>query len=664
MSEPQKIGIIGGGISGLALGYYLAKLNFKVAIFEKDKDLGGLLGSFDLDESGKIKLEKNYHHNFTDEKHILELISDLGLGGELEWRRAPMSVFIHKQFYSFITPWDLLKFPHLNIISKIRLGLVTAFLKIRKNFGERQDAPAAAWLKKYAGQQVWQTIWQPLFEGKFGQFYQEISLSWFATRVKQRGHSANKAGEVLGYPKNGYQRIIDRLETAILSAGGRIYKGIGAKKIEQMAGGRFKLLTESGEEEFDVIVSTIAPPLLAGLLPAELAQFKERLAAIKYIGNISVIFELKEPLTKYYWTNILAGGFSFRGIMEQTNFIPRERYAGKNLCYLSHYTATDSPYFNLGKEELISLYVSDLKKINPAVADLIVKHWIFKNEYAQPIITPDYPRNLLTLKTPVDNLYFLSMAHIFPGDRGVDMAIGDCQKLARLISTEHQTFLSAQKWNEMMYEKYPTKRTYENKRWLVRFIERRRIKAVIKLAAIKPTDRIIEIGCEAGYLLNRLPDAKEIVGLDIAEKALADARRNLKSDKVKLICADGSDVPFADNYFDKVICSEMLEHAANPQKVIAEIYRLVRAGGEAIITVPYEKVLTDFKKLFRKLKLFNFLFPNIENKTSAWHIQNFNKPRILGLLKTYFEISKFKWVPFWPIGPIMAIKCRPKKFKN
>ena len=72
MSKSFNIGIIGGGLSGLALGYYLARLNFKVTIFEKEKNLGGLLSAFDIDKTGKIKLEKYYHHNFPGDRYILE----------------------------------------------------------------------------------------------------------------------------------------------------------------------------------------------------------------------------------------------------------------------------------------------------------------------------------------------------------------------------------------------------------------------------------------------------------------------------------------------------------------------------------------------------------------------------------------------------------------
>ena len=232
MKKPLNIAIIGGGISGLTLAYYLSKNGHKPVIFEKKENLGGLLGTFNIDGLGKIKLEKNYHHSFTDDKYTLELINNLGIAkDEMEWRRALMSVFIKNKFHSFLIPLDLLKFSHLSVFSKLRLGLFVIFLKIQKNCKKYKNIKASVWIEKYGGKQVWQMIWRPLFEGKFGKFYKEINLSWFCSRIKQRGHSSNKKGEILGYPKRSYQHIIDKLEEKILLAGGKIYKKSEVKKL-------------------------------------------------------------------------------------------------------------------------------------------------------------------------------------------------------------------------------------------------------------------------------------------------------------------------------------------------------------------------------------------------------------------------------------------------
>lgn len=223
------------------------------------------------------------------------------------------------------------------------------------------------------------------------------------------------------------------------------------------------------------------------------------------------------------------------------------------------------------------------------------------------------------------------------------------------------SFEQKQKWNEKMYSLFPTKNVYENKSFIVRFIEQARVKTVLDFSDIQNSDKVIEIGCEGGYLLKKILFAQEIVGLDIARNALDDARKNVKSNKVKLICADASNIPLENCYFDKIICSQTLEHVDNPVEIVAEMYRIIKPNGIMVISIPHEKVLRGLKKIFNKIGLFRILFPKIETSTSAWHLQDFNKKKIYQILSRYFNVRCFKYVPVPFFGPEMVIKCKPKK---
>lgn len=50
---------------------------------------------------------------------------------------------------------------------------------------------------------------------------------------------------------------------------------------------------------------------------------------------------------------------------------------------------------------------------------------------------------------------------------------------------------------------------------------------------------------------------------------------------------DVQKMPIADASFDSVVCLQVLEHVPNPQKAIAEIYRVLKPGGTAIVSVPF-----------------------------------------------------------------------------
>lgn len=94
---------------------------------------------------------------------------------------------------------------------------------------------------------------------------------------------------------------------------------------------------------------------------------------------------------------------------------------------------------------------------------------------------------------------------------------------------------------------------------------------------------ILDVGCGNGYQMAPLTRRNIVYGLDISEA-------NIEKALSKGIKAQLHDVenpfPFADNFFDVVVCSELLEHLFFPEKVLKECYRVLKSSGTFIVTVP------------------------------------------------------------------------------
>lgn len=427
-----NIGIIGGGITGLVLGYYLSKNGHRPTIFEKDSEPGGLLSTVKI--CGR-PLEKYYHHIFNSDKYTVELFKDLALSEQIEWLRSSIGVFLKEKSYPFSTSLDLLRFPHLSFLSKLRSGLATIFLQHYKNWKNLKNIKASDWIRKYMGEEVWQILWQPLFQGKFGEYFNDIAMSWFWSRIHARSAAKFMGRETLGYPKSSYQEIIDRLVKKISQNNGKIFSKTPVERLALNNSKNIDIVAGGGLYNFDLVISTIAPPLFSQLLPDNFKEYKQQLSSVIYLGNISTILILKEKLTDYYWTNILDRDISFAGIIEHTNLVDSARYQNKHIVYISHYAPSDSEYFVANNKDLLNQYLNDLEKINPRVKAILEDAVVFRAPYAQPVITSDYPYETLEFRTPIKNLYQLSMAQIFPEDRGVDSAIREAKKLVNLILT-------------------------------------------------------------------------------------------------------------------------------------------------------------------------------------------------------------------------------------
>ena len=117
---------------------------------------------------------------------------------------------------------------------------------------------------------------------------------------------------------------------------------------------------------------------------------------------------------------------------------------------------------------------------------------------------------------------------------------------------------------------------------------KRRAGIILNNLNLAPGDQVLEVGCGRGFYLGailKLVKGVMVVGLDNNEKYLKMAR-TISGGKAKVIKGNAVYLPFAKGTFDKVICSEVLEHVREDWKVASEIYRVLKPGGKALISVP------------------------------------------------------------------------------
>ena len=126
----MKIAIIGAGFAGLAAGLELVKNGTEVEIFESQDKVGGLAVGF-KEQTWDWTAEKFYHHIFTNDSEITRLSKEIGLNPK--FLRPKTCVYWRQKTYPFDSPIDLLKFPGLGIIDKLRMGLVLAIFKLLPN---------------------------------------------------------------------------------------------------------------------------------------------------------------------------------------------------------------------------------------------------------------------------------------------------------------------------------------------------------------------------------------------------------------------------------------------------------------------------------------------------------------------------------------------------
>jgi SAM-dependent methyltransferase len=117
-----------------------------------------------------------------------------------------------------------------------------------------------------------------------------------------------------------------------------------------------------------------------------------------------------------------------------------------------------------------------------------------------------------------------------------------------------------------------------------------------QLLGLASGDRVLDLGCGEGRhaISVYVSEDVESVGVDLNPGDIEIARQKsldfIEQDNPKksltLTVADALDLPFADSSFDKVICSEVLEHIPDYRGVLLEIYRVLKPGGIFAASVP------------------------------------------------------------------------------
>ncbi|TSC81710.1 MAG: amine oxidase, partial [Parcubacteria group bacterium Gr01-1014_19] len=416
IAQRTKIGIVGGGIQGLSLAYFLSKNpKYSVTLFERNKNLGGLLGLLEINGTG---FEGFYHHWSGHDTDIMELVEELGLGDRLTRLSSKTGIFYDDKIYPFGTPMDLLRFSPLGLIDRIRVGITVLYLKHVKNWRKYGKVRAADWLKKTMGQRAYEVIWEPLLRGKFGEHKENVSMAWMWHRLSWRANARGKGAvkEELVYPRYGFKPIIDAMARKIQENGGAIKTEAAIDSIFE-ENGKVAIASGGQEEIFDKVFVTTPVNVFSRLVKNLPADYVEKLKQIKYRAAHVTILVMNHSLMPqgYYWLNINNREIPLLAVIEHTNLLPKEDYGGKTLVYLGNYTDPNDPVMKMTDDEVINLYCRYLPKINKDFRrDWIEKFHIFKDPAAQPVVDIGYAENLLSYETPVKNLYLVTMAQIYP----------------------------------------------------------------------------------------------------------------------------------------------------------------------------------------------------------------------------------------------------------
>ena len=114
---------------------------------------------------------------------------------------------------------------------------------------------------------------------------------------------------------------------------------------------------------------------------------------------------------------------------------------------------------------------------------------------------------------------------------------------------------------------------------------------VVEQMQLSPDDRILDVGCGDGWtcrLLSPLIPEGAVVGIDIADEMIAIARgRSIELDNILFAPGSAEEIPWAEDYFTRVLSVESAYYWHSPEKAAGEIFRVTAWGGRIFVLMFY-----------------------------------------------------------------------------
>ena len=440
----KKVAIIGGGITGLTVAHDLMRQSpgqFGITIFEAASQLGGLAAGFKGRKEWDWALEHYYHHLFTSDKAMFDLLSEIGFRDALKIYRPNTAIHSHGVNYPLDSVIRILRFPLIPFVDRIRMGMAIAWLRYspKPTWQEYDKMTADSWLRKWMGSKAYEAAWQFQLEGKFGEHYKEINMAWMWARVFTRTPQ-------LAYFDGGFQAFADHFGEYLRKQGVQIQLNTPVRSIDPVSTGGYNLSiaqsSNPASSHFDQVLSTVGPALMQQITPALPTEYLSKLHKLKSMGAVVLTVAIKHKLTdNVYWISLpKREGIPLLAMVEHTNMIDPKHYAGDHLLYLGNYLDPSHPYFEMSVEELVAEFTPHLVKFNPEFRpDWITGAWVHRSRYAQPIPPVGYLEMIPEIRTPLQGLYYASMSQVYPYDRGTNYAVEMGHKVAGMMRGDHLT---------------------------------------------------------------------------------------------------------------------------------------------------------------------------------------------------------------------------------
>lgn len=450
----KKVGIVGGGITGLTCAYRLARAGHEVELYEKGEELGGLAGSF---THGDFIFDYGPHEFCTEDPLLIATLKDV-LQDDLVIRQKHVAQYFNNNFIDYpLSPLDVIQQMGLGFTAKVGLEVIGQRLKAL--LWKSGDESFEQWISNRFGPTMCSTYFKPYTEKVWGINADDIDPrtasdriafnSVFDYLIKAAAYFVFKKNDFRSihsplkdkffYSKRGIGTLSESLAKRCRELGVEFKHGYELDKVEQVGNRVEALHFTNGAvvKGCDYIVSTIPLTHLLTSMGSNPGNLP-----IRFRSMVFAFMEIPLPeLSEYSWIYFPDKDLCFQRLTDfahlRSDMVPQ----GQTGVGFEISCFPEDEIWQLSDEEITSRVHADLKKTGLLSADVKCRTHIVRRKFIYPIQVTGYLELVHQLLEPVKKL----SNFVTTGRQGLykycnmnecmEMAIGAAEQIEQDVDT-------------------------------------------------------------------------------------------------------------------------------------------------------------------------------------------------------------------------------------
>ncbi len=384
-----SVGIVGGGLAGLASACALAEAGYKVTLFERRPFLGGRASSYEHPGTGEV-VDNCQHVLLGCCTNLRGLYERLGVADKVRWYRR--ITFIEPGGRSGVIESSSLPAPFHSAISfaqfKLlslgdKVGIARALMSLMGGVPEDSAEDFLTWLKrKGQTQAAIERFWAPVLISSLNEELDKSSVKYAALVFRDAFLKSAEAGS-MGVPRVPLSELYGVAADYIRARGGEVLLRSGVDAV-MFGDDEVKLRSNEREFTFDYAISAVPFHVIGKILPEsqEARELRQKVSHLRTVPITGIHLWFDREVTELEHAALLDR--TIQWMFQKSKILMRSGSKDANEgSYLELVVSSSKSLLDMGRSEIIALAMKELEEFFPKVRDAkLVKATVIKEVHA------------------------------------------------------------------------------------------------------------------------------------------------------------------------------------------------------------------------------------------------------------------------------------------